>query len=320
MTKTELIKFISDNINDKDVLKEIENIVWKSELEIICEQMYINKDLPTKSKKALTNFFVHHKTDIADKKMLIEAIKEGMITTIKEGSYNNISGLVNSKFKQLTNTTLFEDLISLVFSLTDSKDSQGATGTGKGEVLLALLGKNGNLPSKSDVEIAGFGIEVKASNGEIAGFKKVTPHDTKKYLDKHGISSNTVPVNFKELCSLMVKTNEKIAKSFLEDYFCDRVTEVKFKPAIKEGIKNVKFGSSDKELQRTLLDCVGTEIYAAYKKSYGFDFILCFKDSNNPNTKLAIAKNNSDFLKNIKVNGMNMTNGGRPAPLTVNVK
>jgi len=319
MTKKEILNYVS-KINDKDLLQEIENVIFRKDLENILSDIFDNKMIPSKAKKSITNFFILDKATFSNKVEVINAIKEGMIIELKPGKYNSILDLIDNKFKNIKSTDLFKRLLDFVYPLTDAKDKQGATGTGRGEIMLALIGKNGRLPDKSDAEINSKGIEVKASNGEIAGFKKVTPTEVKKDLEQYfGKIAEKDPKNFSEICKILVNKDEKTAKKFLINHFLYRVTENYLKKPIEIGIQNAVFDKKYQNLQKNILNSVGTEVFLAYKKLYKFDYILVFKDSKSALTNISIASTRTNFLKSIKINGMNMTNGGRPAPITVNV-
>lgn len=318
MTKKELIDYIEKNIKDIDILQQLENVLFYYDIEKLAAQIFIGKQIPIKAQKTIINFFLLNKSSIDDKKELIESLIGGMITKVSPGSYNSVIDMIDNKYSKITSKQIFKDFLKVSYPLTDAKDKQGATGTGRGEIMLALLGKDGKLPDKSDTEIAGKGIEVKASNGEIAGFKKVTPKDTEKYLKKHfGEYQEKTPDNFKDLCKFLLNYDAQKSKAFLIEYFNDRVTEEYLKPSIEAGIKAAGF---NKDLQKNLLNSVGTQVFLGYKKLYKFSYILAFKDSKDSETKISIADSKANFLKVIKINGMNMKNGGRPAPLTVNVK
>ena len=314
-------------IDDKGTLNRIDSVLSVKLFEEKLDLIFDGKKLPRKSETSIKSFFETHRGSIEDKLSLLEALENGIITTNpSSGYYRGVKELITNK--AILKNSIFEDFCEFAGALGDSKAGQGNTGTGKGEILIVLLTKGGELPTSSgDINIFGQGLEVKASNGIIAAFAAYK--DTKKtdsilreyYTGKEKeIKLSQRDNNLKGLVKELNTWKDKDSvKRFLEAYYATRATDDFVERGIKDCVKRVDFTKplTPKQLQTAF----GVVLTGVYQNAHNWEGILIFKDSKGfLNTPLSLSRSIAEFEKYIGFSGLNMTNGVQPAVLSVKPK
>jgi hypothetical protein len=305
-------------IEDQSTLNKIDSVLSAKIFEQKLDKIFEGKQIPTKSKNSIKSFFESHKASIEDKISLLNALEEGIITSVEAGYYQGIDDLTDHSVKALR---IFDDFVEYVGALGDAKDGQGATGTGKGEILMAMLAVDGFLPNKKgDIDILGKALEVKASNGAVALFKAYKDIDEtneilQKYFDDAELSEN----NLKGLVQVLNKQKDKRnVKKFLIQYFEDRAEDKFVKKNIKAAVEKIDLKNLTNKSVQTAF---GEVLLSAYKEDHGWDGIMIFKESKQfMKSPLSIAYTKSEFERYVNFIGLNMSNGTRPAVLAVSPK
>ena len=313
-------------ITDERILNKIEGVIGGPLLFKSLNKIFETKQFPSKTEQSIIHFFQGDDATIDEKLELIRALKSGMITEIKE-ELTSIKGIISKKYSSLAETSFFERFVNFLGDLKDSKDGQGSTGTGAGEVLLAMLAKDGKLPdSKGDVYMLGLNVEVKSSQGRLAAFESVDEKFTIDYLQKHQIQvphgSNVS--NLQELGAILIAENDKKKiESFLVDYYTRRAIGKQVESIVKTSVKKVMKDTWKKpiDFSRSIQIGFGTTAFDSYKKDHGFDTFLMFKESKNYlNTSIAIAHSSKKAINVMNFGMMGMKNGNQPVFSTVKVK
>jgi len=309
-------------IDNQNTLNKIDSIISEPLLIEKINKIIKNKQLPPKSEKAIINFFINDSAGLEEKNNFLSALQEGMIKKISAG-IGTLKDHIDSKYNDIVKSSLFINFCNTVGDLKDSKSGQGSTGTGAGEVLLAVLTKDGYLPSsKGDVNILKTSFEVKSSNGRLAAFDPADNKYTFSFLDKHDIKYNVKDVSSLEKL-IDVLSNEKDSKkvfNFLVDYYESRAKDKFSKNVILKTIKSLPYKNISKTFKKEFQTRLGVALFAAYQKDHGWDGFLMFdKSTNFLETKMAIAYNTSDAEKYLNFSGMGMTNGNQPIYSTVKV-
>jgi len=314
-------------IDDKGTLNRIDSVLSVKLFEEKLDLIFDGKKLPRKSETSIKSFFETHRGSIEDKLSLLEALENGIITTNpSSGYYRGVKELITNK--AILKNSIFEDFCEFAGALGDSKEGQGNTGTGKGEILIVLLTKDGKLPTSSgDINIFGQGLEVKASNGIIATFlaykdTKKTDSILKKYYTgkEKEIKLSKRDNNLKGLVKELNTWKDKDSvKKFIEAYYKKRAKDSFVKKLIEDCVKGVDFTKplTPKQLQTAF----GIVLTRGYQNAHNWKGILIFKDSKGfLNTPLSLSRNISEFGKYISFSGLNMTNGKQDAVLPVTPK
>jgi hypothetical protein len=201
-------------------------------------------------------------------------------------------------------------------NIKDSKESQGATGTGRGEVLLSILVKDGHFSNKGDITIFNKNMEIKSQNGRLAAFDSIDKDFTKSLLDKYNLKYKKVPTNLQELLDVLEGQD---CEDFLIEFYEKRTNESSYKKVIRKAIK--EFMKSDFR-KKSMQNIFGKYFTKLYQDTDGWDGIIFFKESKNYSTtpSITIAYNEKDFENYINYSGLGFTNGVQPVYLTGNSK
>jgi hypothetical protein len=306
------------NVEDPIILNKIEGILMSDKIGDKLDNILNGRQFPGRSVDSIRNFFEMHSSNSVEKLALLQGLEEGMIDSLPAGVHN-IPGLISSKYKEVSKLGLFNDFCEMAGKLTDSKESQGSTGTGAGEILLSLLIKDGFLPSsKGDINVFGKGMEVKSSSGRVAAFSSIDQADINTLTLKHFDHANDDLTDLKKLIKFLNKKDEKAAKEFLLDFFSGRASDKSYIPVLKSNINKLKIKTlTPKELQTKL----GVSFVKLYQKTEGWSGIVLFKESKNyTKTNITVAYNEKDFEKLISFSGLGMTNGNQPVYLVAKSK
>ncbi len=321
----DLAKQVS-GITDDAILNKIEGVIGGPLLSKSLIKIFNGKQLPSKTERDIIRFFESDDSSIDEKLALLSAIKSGMITSIKE-ELTTIKDMIDHKFSDIAKSSLFERLVNFLGDLKDSKDGQGSTGTGAGEVLLAMLASDGKLPDSSgDVYMLGLGIEVKSSQGRIAAFESVDEKFTMKYLQKHMISvpAGSDVSNLQGLGAVLIADGDaKKIKPFLIDYYKRRAIGKQVTSIVSPSVTRVMKDHWKKpiDFSRSIQNGFGMVAFDSYKKEHSFDSFLMFKESKNYlNTSIAIAHSSKKAKDVMNFGMMGMKNGNQPVFSTVKVK
>lgn len=304
-------------VHDRKILNKIDGILLGELMEEKLEDIMKDKQFPNKTKKDIIRFFETHNSPADEKIALIEALQFGMIKKVSPGLHT-IQSLLDRRYAPVGKSQLFIDLCETLGNMKDSKETQGSTGTGAGEVLLCMLTKDGYLPtSKGDINIFGKGMEVKSSSGRIAAFDSVDQKFVKQKLVK-SFGEELPAKGLKELLAILKDKQNPRAQEFLIDFFESRTKDRAYPKVLKSVISKFKFSSiSPKEVQTAM----GKAFISLYQKEEGWNGIILFKESKNfAKTNITIAFNEREFENLINFSGLGMTNGNQPVYLVASSK
>lgn len=298
-------------IEDINILNKVDAAISSPLIAQLIEKLLNGKQFPSKAKKGIENIFSSDSSSIEEKLLLLKALNNGMITKLpSSGSNITIKSLIDSKYSSIADSSLFRNFCEIVGNFKDSKDSQGSTGTGAGEILLSVLVKDGHLPtSKGDINIFGKGMEVKSSNGRIAAFESLDEEDISDIITKYIKDDIKIPDNLGNLLMLLGNYDEVTASKVLSEFFRKGSTK---KTYIKEIENCIKEYNTKKLNKKELQNIFGKNFIKLYQKTDKWDGIILFKTSSNfLEGDISIAYNSSDFEKYINYSGLGMRNGNQ---------
>jgi len=224
---------------------------------------------------------------------------------------------------------LITDIGSKLIHKKVSKVGEGSTGTGKGEIFLAVFG-NGTLNCKGgDICLDGNPIEVKGANGRISTiggkslFQNWKDTDWAEKFKEQGLNiEKTNQGNITKLWNKSIGNKEKIYK-ILKEFYLDTLIITPIAKKIQKSNSYPKFLETEdfanfKKRLDSYIYQLGILIFDYYQQKEGFCCLLSMYETKNGAIKAKMFHSSKDLeAKNIKTMGIT-TNGNNPNYIVIN--
>jgi hypothetical protein len=329
----ELTGFLKDKGVDKETINNILQAFRGSLINKIINKIIDRVDKGNKEmEEALFSSIRMSKATVAQKvDVLRKMLKTSIIdfTKLKALDSHDVNLLdlfsdeINSYPKE--ERELFINIGKSLINKKVSKVGEGSTGTGKGEIFLAVFGKGTLNCRGGDICLDNNPIEVKGSNGRISTiggkslFANWKKEDFEKVFFKYGVSK--VPSNQSEVKKLWDKNNldKQAIYNTLKEFYFDKLLISDISKNVKEFIPFLD--TEDFKNFKSRLDSyvfeLGKLTFDYYQKKEGFCCLLSLYEEKG---KLRAKMFNSykDLTpKNVKTMGL-MTNGNNTNYIVIN--